>query len=184
MLLLAVTGCAEAPAQTPTANPVPVTQSAEPVASTPPAMTFTFDGAGPYRLGLKLSDLVEAGVLDNVRSGPETCHYTSANGTGPYKELALTFRSDGTLYLISNRSTAIPTVTGARLGSTLADLQSMYGSTGEKLIRDDATAFLVTTTSGHGIMFGLDPAKKVIRMAAGSEASRMKEDFLNSVDAC
>lgn len=185
-VLLAISGCAESPAPAPVANPGSTTQSAaaSPISPTPTTPTFTFDGAGPYRLGLKLSDLQTAGVLDNVKSGPDTCGYTSANGTGVYKDIGLSFRPDGTLYVVSLRTAAIPTATGVRVGSTLVELQSIYGSTGEKLIRDDTIAFLVTTTSGHGIMFGFDPNKKVIRMTAGAEASRMKEDFLNPIDAC
>ena len=191
VVLFAVAGCGKDPAPTPTANPVasatsatPADPSASPTASALPALAFTVDGAGPYLLGAKLSELQAAGQLDEVKAGGETCaQNTTARGTGAYRDVRLSFRPDGTLYVVINRSENIPTPSGAWLGNTLAALQSIYGSIGEELTLGGGYAYLVTTTSGRGIMFDLDDKKKAIAMVAG-EASYLKSSYLGGTDYC
>ncbi len=192
VVLLAVAGCGKDPAPAPTANPGATTQSATPTAgpsagptaSGAPALAFTVDGAGPYLLGGKLSALQSANLLDEVKTGGETCaQNTTARGTGAYKDVRMSFRPDGTLYVLINRSTTVPTPSGAWLGNTLAALQSIYGSLGEELTQGGGYAYLVTTTSGRGIMFDLDDKLKVIAMVAG-EAAYLKSSFLGGTDYC
>ncbi len=192
VVLLAAAGCSKDPEPTPTAAPGATTAapsgsaSPTPAASGSPssALAFTVDGAGPYQLGAKLSTLQAAGQLDEVKTGGETCaQNTTARGTGTWKDIRMSFRPDGTLYVAINRSPSIPTPSGAWLGNTLAALQSIYGMLGEELSQGGGIAYLVTTTSGRGIMFDLDAAKKVIAMVAG-EASYLKSSFLGGTDFC
>lgn len=191
VVLLAVAGCSRNQAPTPAANPGATTQSAPttiaspgPTASTALAPAFTADGIGPYLLGAKLSDLKTAGVLDEVKPGTETCDYTSARGTGAYQDISMIFRPGGTLRVVTNRSAGIPASSGARLGNTLAELQTIYGSAGEKLTRDDGeVAYLATATSGHGILFHFDDKNKVAKMVA-DDATGLKAGFINPIDWC
>ncbi|GIH05626.1 hypothetical protein Rhe02_36930 [Rhizocola hellebori] len=193
VVLFAAAGCSKDPAPAPTAAPEATTASPTPAASATPGPTatagtmelaFSVDGSGPYLLGAKLSALQGAGQLDEVKTGGETCaQNTTARGKDRWKDVRMSFKPDGTLYVLINRSTAIPTPSGAYLGNTLAALQSIYGSLGEELTKGGGMAYLVTTTSGRGIMFDLDASKKVIAMVAG-DAAYLKSSFLGGTDFC
>jgi hypothetical protein len=170
--------------------------SAEPSAGPPPSTSasgipaaspnqFSVDGTGVYQIGAKLADLQTAGQLADVKTGAETCaQNTTAKGTGAWAEVRVSARPDGKIYLVVNRSSTIPTPSGAWLGMTLAALQSIYGSIGEELAQGNAKAYLVTTTSGRGILFDLDPGtKKVTAMIAG-DAAYLKSSYLGGTDYC
>jgi hypothetical protein len=166
----------------PSADPQPSTSaSGNPVS----ANQFSVDGTGVYQIGAKLADLQTAGQLADVKTGGETCaQNTTAKGTATWSEVRVSARPDGKIYLVVNRSTTIPTPSGAWLGMTLAALQSIYGTIGEELTQGNAKAYLVKTTSGRGILFDLDPGtKKVIAMIAG-DATYLKTSYLGGTDYC
>jgi hypothetical protein len=170
-----------APTATATASPG---ASASPTASPSPAVQFTVDGAGPYQLGTTLQALQDAGQLDEVQTGGATCpDNTTARGKGVWKDIRLSFRKNGTLYVVVNRSTTIPTPSGAWLGNSLAALESIYGNLGQELMKGTAVAYLVTTGSGRGILFDLDNSKKAFAMIAG-EANYLKSSYLGGTDFC
>lgn len=183
-----VTPVATSSAQ-PTGAPPSVEASApsdEPSPSAAPAANhFTVDGTGPYQLGAKLADLQAAGQVVEVNTGGEVCSAnTRARGTGEWTDVRMSFRPDGKIYIVVNRSTSIPTPSGAWLGMSLAALQSIYGTIGEELTVGSATAYLVTTDSGRAILFDLDmTSKKVISMIAG-DAGYLKSSFLGGTDYC
>ncbi|GIF95455.1 hypothetical protein [Catellatospora citrea] len=153
-----------------------------PTPSPSPAINFTVDGAGPYTIGANLEALKSGGVLDKIATGAETCPAnTTATGTDVWKDIQLQFRPDGVLYLVVNRSKTIPTPSGARLGMTLAAVSSIYGSLGKEL--NGGAAYLVTTTSGRGILFDLDQNKKVFAMIAG-DAAYLKSSYEGGTDFC
>jgi hypothetical protein len=187
--LLAVAGCSEdkAPPQAgetalPTAS-ASAEAPASPSASPSPAINFTVDGAGPYQLGATLTALQTAGQIAEA-GVPETCPMnTNAKGTGVWKDINLSFRPDGKLHLVVNRSKDIPTPSGAWIGMTLASLSSIYGNLGEELALGPNTAYLVTTNSGRGMLFDLDPSKKVFTMIAG-DAKYLKDSYLGGTDFC
>jgi hypothetical protein len=187
--LLVLSGCSKKqPQATPTtATPTP-SASAEPSAApstTPsPLIQFTVDGAGPYQLGTTLQALQDAGQLDEVTTGGATCpQNTTARGKGVWKDIRLQFRPNGTLYLVVNRSTTIPTPSGAWLGNSLAALESIYGALGQELMVGSHYGYLVTTGSGRAILFDLDDAKKTFAMIAG-EGTYLKSSFLGGTDFC
>jgi hypothetical protein len=172
-------------APTPTATASP-DASASPSASSSPAIVFTVDGAGPYQLGTTLQalQLQAAGQLDEVTTGNATCpQNTTARGTGVWKDIRLSFRPNGVLYVVVNRSTTIPTPSGAWLGNSLAALESIYGTLGQELMLGSNVAYLVTTASGRGILFDLDTNKKAFAMIAG-EANYLKSSWLGGTDFC
>ena len=158
-----------------TANP-----SASPVNG---LLEFTVDGAGPYQLGAALSAL--QADLDEVKTGGATCpDNTTARGKGVWKDVRLQFHKDGTLYLAVNRSAEIPTPSGAWLGSTLTELKTIYAKVpGQELKQGTATAYLVTTTSGRGVLFDLGTGGKVIAMMAG-DAAYLKSSYTGGTDFC
>jgi len=191
--LLAAAGCGSKPpaapppatAQAGSAPPPSSTASATPSASPETLIEFSVDGAGPYQLGATLATLQSSPGLDEVTSGGSACPgNTNARGTGTWRDIRLSFRKDGMLYLAVNRSPSIPTPSGAWLGTTLAQLKSIYvGIPGQELKQGSSTAYLVTTLSGRGILFDLDATKKVISMAAG-DASYLKASYQGGTDFC
>ena len=105
-----------------------------------------------------LTDLQAAPGLTNVTTGGQTCPTnTTAQGTGVWKDIQLSFHQDGALYLAVNRSPTIPTPSGAWLGTTLAQLKTIYAKVQtEQLTAGTGKAFLVITLSGRGILFDLN----------------------------
>ena len=160
--------------------------SAVPSASaTPTVVEFTVDGAGPYQIGAMLTDLQAAPGLTNVTTGGQSCPTnTTAQGTGVWKDLHLSFHHDGALYLAVNRSPAIPTPSGAWLGTTLPQLKTIYSKVQtEQLTDGTGKAFLVITLSGRGILFDLDAAGAVVSMAA-ADASYLRTSYQNGNGLC
>lgn len=146
---------------------------------------FSVDGAGPYALGATLTELQAEPGLTEVKTGATGCpQNTSAHGTGVWQDVDLSFHADGKLYLAVNRSTRIPTPSGAWLGSKVVDLKKIYaGVSGQDLARGTNKAFLVTTVSGRGILFNLDAAGLVATMTAG-DAAYLKTNFQSGSAFC
>jgi hypothetical protein len=143
------------------------------------------DGAGPYQLDETLTSLRAVG-LDQISAGAAPCpSNTTARGTGKWKDVLLSFHSDGTLYLVTNRGIDLPTPSGAYLGTPLTQLKKIYaGVTGQDLTRAGGNpAFLVTTLSGRGILFELDPGKNVSTMRAG-DSTYLKAAFMGGANYC
>jgi hypothetical protein len=152
--------------------------SSSPTGSPTPAapVEFTVDGAGPYQLGATLDQL--RSTVEEVTSGAAPCaQNTTARGTGAWRDVHLSFRADGVLYVLVNRSASIPTPSGAWLGTPLAQLKKIYAKvTGQDLAKGTHRAYLVTTLSGRGILFDLDAKTAVTAMYAG-EASYLRNAF-------
>ena len=158
--------------------------STSPTASAGALIEFSTDGAGPYQLGLTLTQLQAKPGLEEVTTGGVCPGNTFARGVGVWRDVRLSFRQDGRLYLLVNRSDQIPTPSGAWLGTTLVDLKKIYGGlTSQDLTRGTNSAFLVQTLSGGGILFELDPAKKVTSMSAG-DAAFLRTSFNGGTNFC
>ena len=171
------------PGPTPSGSPVP-TGTPGPTGSPSALIEFTVDGAGPYLIGASLPSLQAIGLQD-VKTGGETCpENTTARGTGVWSDVRFSFRKDGLLYIAVNRSASIPTPSGAWLGTSLAQLKTIYKNiSGQELKKGTASAFLVTTLSGRGILFDLDASKTVISMVAG-DADYLRSSWVGGTDFC
>jgi hypothetical protein len=147
---------------------------------------FTVDGIGGYQLGASLTALKATPGLGGITTGGPNCpDNTVAQGTGGLTDVQLRFHKDGTLFLIVNKSTSIPTPSGAWLGTPLAQLKTIYASVpGESLTRGTATAFLVTTQSGRGILFDLSGSQTVTDMLAGDGAYLRATYLSGAPDYC
>jgi hypothetical protein len=149
-------------------------------------LAFTVDGVGPYQLGVTLDSLEEVGLLDEIGTGGETCAAnTRARGTDVFTDVRMSFRPDGLLYLVTNRSEAIATPSGATLGSTMAELNTIYASaTHEELGDGFYAAFLVRAgAAGRGILFDLGTDDEVFTMTAG-DANYLRDSYVNGTDFC
>ena len=191
LLAMTAVGCGKdelssaPPATRPPATGASPSASGTPSASPTAVVEFSVDGAGPYLLGASLTELQTADLLAEVVKGTGACpQNTTARGTGTWTDLHLSFRADGKLYIAINRSASIPTPSGAWLGTTLTDLKRIYAAVpGQELRRGTNSAFLVTTLSGRGILFDLDPAKKVTTMTAG-ESGFLRSSYTGGTDFC
>jgi hypothetical protein len=182
-----------APGGTTTAGPSTDQSAAASATATPVAtnaneddLTFTVDGIGPYQLGVTLNSLLGDGLLDEVASGAETCPAnTRARGTDEYTDIRMSFRPDGLLYLITNRSPAIETPSGAALGNTLAELNALYATATHEVLGDGFyAAFLVRAgAAGRGILFDLGSDDEVFAMTA-ADANYLKDSYVNGTDYC
>jgi hypothetical protein len=195
--LLAVAGCGSRGQGTAPAAPAPATSagSASPAGSQPASPTgsptpsslieFTVDGAGPYQLGAMLSALRSVPGLEEIKAGGRTCpQNTTARGIGGWRDVQLSFRGDGVLYLAVNRSPSIPTPSGAWLGTTLAQLKTIYAKvTAEELVRSTRRAYLVATLSGRGILFDLDAKTRVTAMRA-ADTTYLRDSFKDGTAFC
>jgi hypothetical protein len=159
--------------------------SATPSGTPTAVVEFSVDGAGPYLLGASLTELQGANLLAEVAKGSGACpQNTTAQGTGTFGDVHLSFRADGKLYLLINRSTSVPTPSGAWLGTTLTELKKIYaGIPGQELRRGTNSAYLVSTLSGRGILFDLDPTQRVIAMTAG-ETGFLRTNYTGGTDFC
>lgn len=173
------------PGTTTTTGGTPTATTAAPDPTTDP-LTFTVDGVGPYQVGVTLDSLQGAGLLDEVSTGAETCSAnTTARGTVEFTDVRLSFRPDGKLYIVTNRSPAIETASGAALGATLAELNTIYASaTHEELGDGFYSAFLVRAGSaGRGILFNLGSDDSVFTMTAG-DADYLRSSYVDGTDFC
>jgi hypothetical protein len=163
--------------------------SATPSASPSPSavlIEFSVDGIGAYQLGASLDALKTTPGLNGITTGGPKCpDDTVAQGTGDLADVQLRFHKDGTLFLTINKSTSIPTPSGAWLGTPLAQLKTIYATVqGESLTRGTATAFLVTTQSGRAILFDLSGTQTVTDMVAGDGAYLRATYLSGAPDYC
>ncbi len=165
-------------------SPSPSAGGVTPSGTPSDLIEFTVDGAGPYQLRMNLAALRMKPGLDDVKPSADCPDNQTARGTGTWRDVQFSFHNDGELFLAVNKSASIPTPSGAWLGTTVAQLKTIYaGVTGQDLKRGDANAFLVSTLSGQGILFELDPGQRVISMMAG-DAAYLRNTFTGSGKFC
>jgi hypothetical protein len=147
-------------------------------------LVITVDGAGPYLVGNTLMKYDAEGKLAGLSGGGEACPSRwTANGTGVWTGLQLSFTPDpgSKLEFVIARSAAISTPSGAKVGMTLAQLQSIYGPKGETLSVGGAKAYLVAT-SGKALYFELDMDNNKAFVIIAGDAARLKNRFLAGAD--
>jgi hypothetical protein len=193
--LVLAAGCGKHKTATPAlVQPSPTAAGSGPPAGSPSAsvsaspalaVEFTVDGAGPYQLGTTLSALQATASVSGVTAGGQPCpDDTVAQATAPFEGIQLRFHKDGNLYLEVNKSPAVPTPSGAWLGTTHDQLKTIYAAVpGEDLAHGTATAFLVTTLTGRAILFQLDAGQKVTAMVAG-DGDYLKATYQAGAEFC
>lgn len=158
--------------------------TATPTTSAPALIEFTTDGAGPYQLNKGMTELQANPGLDQVTPSSTCPGNMTARGTGVWRDVVLHFRPDGRLYLLENRSQAIPTPSGAYLGTSLDDLKTIYsGLVTQELTRGTTSAFYVQTLGGRAILFQLNANNEVDIMYAG-DATLLRSSFVVSGNFC
>ncbi|SCF31754.1 hypothetical protein GA0074696_4377 [Micromonospora purpureochromogenes] len=118
-------------------------------------------GAGPFRIGARLTRLSAAGLIDWTAAGCDGV--VNAGVTGDWAgKILLAFR-DGRLVSVGTATAPPRSPAGASVGMSFAELEEIYGRRGELISNDagDATAYLVRFGSrvelftGHPIRPGV-----------------------------
>ncbi len=152
------------PTQTPTPTPTPTPTDGLNDASNRLGWSFLIDGLGPVKLGLDWADAVELGVLQQV---PSAC--SSQSPTDLLGDVRV-YASGGRVSAIDIRSAAFPSGRGIRIGATLADLKSAYGSSLKSTGMTDGGARVThwaITSPNQYIAYLVDDAGIVNRIAIG-----------------
>jgi hypothetical protein len=157
-----------------------ITASPSAAAPTPPvtdsAIVFGADGIGPYLIGTPLlqlqSDLLVTGVVDST-----TCAgMTNAAATGSYSAtVSLTF-SGGKLASVRTTATALVTPAGTKIGSSLADAQTLYGSRAEVVTGPSGGKALLIPVMGSTVALALylDPTNSTVAAMGAGEATMLE----------
>lgn len=167
------------PSPAPAVSPTPAVR--------PSLAAFTVDGVGPYQIGGDFDALKLNGLLSNVVLGSQVCgdQYRSAHGVAPYQDVWISAKGAmSQIYVVVNGSTALATPSGAKVGSALSELKSIYGSAGEELNYKTKAGYLVKSPSGNGLLFDLDVTTKKVNDVVAGNAAYLKESFLFESDYC
>ena len=115
-----------------------------------------------------------------VTTGGETCSLnTRARGTGDYHDVRLSFRPDGLLYLVTNRSADIPTTGGIHIGDSEAELVAAHPDNDAL----EPSYILVNAPSGRAMLFDLGFDDKIISMSA-ADGDYLESSVVNGTDFC
>jgi hypothetical protein len=167
------------PSATPSSTPVPTSPTPD------PATVFAADGVGAYIIGTGLSDLRGRGLVTSVVESELCQDAKGAAATGTHAgRLTFTFRSDR-LVAVHTTSTSLVTPSGARVGMTVAQLQTVYGSRGTLITGALGNkAFIVRVVgSGLAIVFYLDSTNTRVASMSGGEAQPL-EDAARTGEGC
>jgi hypothetical protein len=85
---------------------------------------------------------------------------------------------------VVNGSASLATPSGAKVGTTLNELKSLYGPAGEELTYKTRAGYLVKSPSGNGLLFDLDVNTKKVKDVVAGNAAYLKESFLFESDYC
>ena len=101
-------------------------------------------GAGPYRIGARLTDLVARGLIDWTQPRPGHPSVVDAGATGDWAGVVLLAFRDGRLVEVGTATTPPRSPAGATVGMSFDDLEAIYGPRGG-LVHNDAgeRAYLV-----------------------------------------
>jgi hypothetical protein len=118
------------------------------------ADTLSAAGLGPYSIGIKQSELKSAALIRSV-AAKQSC--TTAKGLGEYDTPALAF-SGGKLQRIAVTSADVSTSTGAKVGSSLADVKAKYPA-GKQLDDWVGASAWYAVDGGNALLFRIKDGK-------------------------
>ncbi|BCJ49090.1 hypothetical protein Asp14428_05650 [Actinoplanes sp. NBRC 14428] len=121
-------------------------------------------GAGPYRIGVALSRLTEAGLVDAVATDPDRPGTASAVSTGDWAgQLLLTFHR-GALMVVETATGDVRTAAGARVGMSFDEVAARYGKAGRFVTLPGGGRGYLVRVGRLALLFGDHP----IRPGVGS----------------
>lgn len=171
----------------PTATSSPMASPAEtpsPAEPTPDVATvLAADGLGPYVVGASLSDLESRALVANIEPSFHCDDsWQGAEATGRYAgELSVTFYL-GRLIDVHTDSTELITPSGARVGMTLTELQTIYGNRGTLIkgmsdspISENQALSVRVPDTDLGIVFFLDETNARADSMSAGKVERLEQ---------
>jgi hypothetical protein len=145
---------------------------------TDPATVFGADGIGPYLVGATLADLMTRGQVTGVAD-------TAAAPTGGYADLLALSFSGGQLVSVRTTSATLVTPSGAKVGMSLADAQSLYGGRAKVITTPSGSKALVIAViaTTYALVLYLDAGNSTVTAISGGDGNRL-ESALRSGSTC
>jgi hypothetical protein len=145
--------------------------------TTDPAIIFAADGIGPYIIGTQLSELQGRALVTGVFESQLCADSKGAAATGRYAGVISLSFTAGRLVSVHTTSDTLVTPSGAKVGMSLADAQSLYGGRGTLITStagaSKALVVRVTATALAVVLF-LDPTNTKVASMSGGEAERLE----------
>ena len=152
------------PTVSPTPSPTPAPTSTRNDPANRLGWTFLIDGLGPLTLGLTVEQALDLGVLQEL---PSACDaYSPTDLLGEVR----VYSAGGTVNAIDIRSPSFPSGRGVRVGTSLANLQAVYGDSLKPTVMTDAGGTInqwALTAGSQYIAYVVDGASKLERIAIG-----------------
>lgn len=156
------------PSTSPISDSIATSSPTEPAAD--PATVLAADGIGPYVIGARLSDLQSQTLITNVEPSFHCDDsWQHAEATGRYAGLLTVTFHLGRLIDMHTNSTQLVTSSGARVGMSLTELQSIYGSRGTLItgVNGNHGMSVRVPDTDLGIVFFLDETETTGSMSGG-----------------
>jgi hypothetical protein len=152
---------------------------------TDPATVLGADGIGPYLVGATLTDLQTRGQVSGVADSTACAGTTAAAPTGGYADLLALSFSGGQLVSVRTTSNTLVTPSGAKVGMSLADAQSLYGGRAKVITTPSGSKALVIAViaTTYALVLYLDAGNNTVTAMSGGDANRL-ESALRSGSTC
>jgi hypothetical protein len=152
-------------------------QSQSPEASRP-SDVLAADGIGPYLVGSSLSQLQSRGLVANLMDSANCdASFKQAEATGHYAgKLSLAF-SEGMLTDVATASNVLVTPSGARVGMSVKELETIYGSRARRIDGVSGNRALSVRVAGTdlGVVFYLDATNTRVDAIAAGQVERLEQ---------
>lgn len=144
----------------------------------PACARMSVDGAGPYRMGIDLRVLTEAGLVDGIVRRPGVANIVDAGATGTWSGRILLVFRDNRLVDIGTATSAVCSPAGATVGMSFKQVATIYGGRGEFLTNKDGSRGYVVRFGDRVELFSDHPIRSGVGAFSVGEADYTEQHFL------
>jgi hypothetical protein len=173
-----------APAPSPTEGPSsaasarPTSVPSQSPAASRPNDVLAADGIGPYLVGTTLSQLQSRGLVANLADSVNCdTSFKQAEATGRYVGMLSLSFADGRLTDVATASNVLVTPSGARVGMSVKELETIYGSRATRINGVGGNRALSVRVAGTdlGVVFYLDATNTRVDAIAAGQVVRLEQ---------
>ena len=152
---------------------------------TDPGTVFAADGVGPYLIGAQLIEMQGRALVTGAADSQTCAGTTTAAATGRYAGVISLSFVGGQLVSVRTASSTLVTPSGAKVGMTFADAQTLYGGRGTLITAPSGTKAMVLRVTGAvlALVLYLDPTNATVASIGGGQADRL-ESSARTGDGC